>query len=135
MTIAATGRTIMLLDDDAFDQMLHERLLGKCGYDGKIISFSYPDEALEYLRNPANDPVDMIWLDVNMPRLTGFEFLDKAVEDLGESFVKVVVIMLTTSLLQADVDRARRHSFIRELVKKPIDEAGVRDLLSELASC
>ena len=81
--------TVMVVDDEEVDQFLYKRVLTRSGLVGNIIMFTYPDEALEYLKSAECEPIDVLLLDINMPRMSGFEFLDKATVEVGRSHGKI----------------------------------------------
>jgi CheY-like chemotaxis protein len=112
--------TVMLIDDESFDQKLYQRVIARSGIVGRVISHLYAEDALAYLMTADHDPVDVIFLDINMPRMNGFEFLDAATREIGASFAKIVVIMLTTSLEARDRERASRHPAVRRFINKPL---------------
>lgn len=68
---------IMLIDDEKVDLMLYRRLFVQWSEEVETVVFSYAFEALEYLKDETNPPVDAILLDINLPRMSGFEFLDE----------------------------------------------------------
>ena len=112
--------TAMLLDDEVFDQKHYHRILERSGMVENIVGFLYPDEALEYLRQKDRPEIDVLFLDINMPRLNGFEFLEAATKEFGNDFARTVVIMLTTSLDPEDEARARHFSVVKEYFNKPL---------------
>ncbi len=111
---------LMMIDDDAVDHKLCQRLIARSGLVDEFVGFLSAEEALAHLGDAANPAVDVILLDVNMPRMNGFEFLDTAIQQLGEGFAQVVVVMLTTSLDPKDEERARSFSIVREFCHKPL---------------
>lgn len=110
----------MLIDDDEIDQMMYERAIKRSGLVEKTIPFRYAGEALEYLKKHDCEKIDIIFLDINMPRMDGFEFLDRAVNELKPSFSNLVIIMLTTSLNPEDKIRADSYSIVRDYITKPL---------------
>lgn len=120
MNIAPFIPLVMLIDDESFDQSLYRRLIARTGLVGEVMSFTYADEALAYLSAPDSRRADVIFLDINMPRMNGFEFLEAATERLGPEFAKIVVVMLTTSLIEKDRERAAAFPVVRCFINKPL---------------
>lgn len=120
MTKTPPVNRLVIIDDSKIEQKLYRLIVERSGLVGEVISFYYADEALEYLCSDPKPEVDCIALDINMPRMTGFEFLDAATERLGDDFVKLVVVMLTTSLDPEDRKRAARHAVVRDFFNKPL---------------
>ena len=116
----------MCIDDEAVDLMLNLRILSRCEDFGEILTFPDAEQALDFLRGHQGATIDVIFLDVNMPRMTGFEFLEAATAELGPRFARGVVIMLTTSLRDADKARAARFDVIRDYLPKPLSPEKAR---------
>ena len=116
----ARDRRVFVIDDNAVDLMLYRRIMERSGHFSEVLTFAYAAEALDWLDAHEDLPVDAILLDVNMPRMNGFEFLAAADERLGPRFDAYVVIMLTTSLDPDDVERARSFDAVRGYVNKPL---------------
>ena len=112
----------MVIDDEQSDQMMHERIMRKSGLVDDIIAFTYADEALAFLRNAPDMRIDGIFLDINMPRMTGIEFLE-AVEMEMPHRVMPVVMILTTSTNPRDRIWAERLHLVRGFVSKPLTMA------------
>lgn len=112
--------TVMLIDDEEIDQRAYKRVLTRTGLVDRILSFSYADEALLFLKENPREKVDIIFLDINMPRMNGFEFLEAAVAELGAGFARMVVVMLTTSLNLSDRQRAESNPVVRGFLEKPL---------------
>lgn len=121
MTSSGKLGRVMLIDDERVDQMMYKRILTRSQMADDIVSFMYAEEALAYLTDPDMPPVDLIFLDINMPRMTGFEFLEAVEERLGTKLQTAVVIMLTTSLNQADRERAAKFPRVKGYFNKPLD--------------
>lgn len=122
----------MLIDDEAIDQMIYRRVIGRSGCVSDVISFNYAEDALVYLKNPDNPKVDVIFLDINMPRMNGFQFLEAATKQLGPVFARSVIVMLTTSLDPLDHERAARFPVVQHFIQKPLTVEDVTQVASAL---
>lgn len=112
--------TLMIIDDDEVDQMLYQRIIKRAGIVDVTIAFRLAEEALEYLRRTDREHVDLIALDINMPRMNGLEFLAAATKELGDTFSSSVVVMLTTSLDAKDEAYARSFEAVKAFESKPL---------------
>ena len=112
--------SVMLIDDSAVDQKLCQRLIMRSGLVETFIGYLSAEEALDHLRRSELPAVDAILLDINMPRMDGFEFLEVATQELGDRFALIVVMMLTTSLDPEDKKRARQFSVVKDYCNKPL---------------
>lgn len=86
-------------------------------------------QALDYLEQAEHGP-DLIFLDINMPRMNGWEFLDRYRNLDPNHKAKVIIIMLTTSLNPADVFRSSHIPEISEFETKPLTQKKLETILT-----
>ncbi|MFW8595641.1 response regulator [Cribrihabitans neustonicus] len=115
----AIGR-VVVVDDDRADQIFYRRIIRRSKLADDIIMFDYAEEALEFLSGDDCPPVDVILLDINMPRMNGFEFLEEACRRLGPDLGQALVVMLTSSLDPRDLQRAQRFEAVKGYLSKPL---------------
>ncbi len=112
---------LMLIDDNDIDHTLYRRLIDKSGLVENVHCFTMATDALAYLNERVHPKIDVILLDINMPRMNGFEFLDEATRLFGSDFARITVVMLTTSLSEQDRVRADRYEVVRDYIHKPLE--------------
>ncbi len=123
---------VLLVDDDETANFLNQSLLEDLAVAGQILVAHNGMEALDVLQKQCSQGrcPQLILLDINMPVMNGFEFLD-AYQQLEIAHKQsVVIVMLTTSLNPNDVGRLGKIPAVGFL-NKPLTEQMVRDLLSQ----
>ena len=86
---------ILLVDDSDDDIFLVREAFRESGVAHRLDAISDGEEALSYLREHANDRPDVVLLDINMPRFSGFDVLEWVQSD--PELRSIPVVMLTTS--------------------------------------
>lgn len=118
----------MLIDDDVDDNFFHEMALREADITENIKVAESGFEALDFLSKEPTTP-DLIFLDINMPKMNGWEFLNEYSKLETEKKAKMVIIMLTTSLNPADEAKAKKMSDIITFKTKPLTTEMVEDVL------
>lgn len=123
----------LLIDDDSIGLFLTERLLKREAFSEDIASFSGAEDALAFIRDvPAGVP-RVIFLDLNMPVMDGWEFLEalRPLEDQLRG--RCHIFILTSSLAQSDTVRVQEFPLVSGLIHKPIDSAQIQAVRAQLA--
>jgi CheY-like chemotaxis protein len=125
-------KVILLVDDDQATNHYHEIMLTDWGVAEKIYKVSNGREALDFLKNQESEKPSLIMLDINMPVMNGFEFLEEY-EQLNEhEKASYLVFMLTSSLHNRDIERAKGFKSLNGYCEKPMAEDIIRDILSKI---
>ena len=124
-------KCIMLIDDDRTTNFFHAQVIKRANCAETVVVKQYAEDALAYLVSLKDDSMrpDLILLDVNMPRMNGWEFLEQYKLLPEEQKAKIVIVMLTTSLNPADRDKAQTINEISEFAIKPLDPEMLHALL------
>ncbi|WP_291962938.1 response regulator [Maribacter sp.] len=120
---------ILLIEDDPIFTFLLEKGIKHAQLKGETINFTNGKPAIEYLNNEySNDKNYIIFLDLNMPVMNGWEFMDQL--ETFASTNNCMVFVLTSSAYQQDIDRLKKKPLVADFVTKPITEfllKGIKD--------
>lgn len=123
---------ILLIDDDEPTNFINELVIKKAGCTHKIVAKQGAREALEYLMSQedgAHPRPDLIFLDINMPAMNGWDFLEeyRKLHELQKG--QIIIVMLTTSLNPDDEEKASRIKEINDFKSKPLTKEILQEIL------
>jgi len=124
-----TYQRFILIDDNEADNVYHEIMIRRAGFQGEILVFESGVDALAFFMEDHLSVPTCIFLDINMPMMDGFEMAEQATPLLIDK-PSVVMLMLTSSGSPADRERAGTLPIIQGYVTKPLDVATVHKLMS-----
>lgn len=120
-----TIKSIFLVDDSEAEQFLYKSIIEVFDPEVEVISAYDGQEAIELLTNGTVIP-DVILLDINMPRVNGFEFLDIYQKQFKDEHI--VITMVTSSSQTSDKEKAMSYDVVHKYFEKPL----TMDHLTEL---
>jgi CheY-like chemotaxis protein len=119
-TITRTDYHIMLIDDDPAFNFLNEEIIRYSRFTERVSTFISPSAALATLRESKENWPEIILLDINMPLMTGWEFLE-AFEAMPEAaFNRCKIFMLSSSSNPADVEKSKTFKSVYNFYEKPL---------------
>lgn len=124
---------IVLIDDDSLTNYINRRILARALPGVEIVDFKNGRRALDALKQmtvPEGGDI-LVFLDINMPLMSGWEVLDHLALELPDLPVKVV--MLTSSVDRSDRQKAAGYDRVISFISKPIDSQNLTRLLRQLS--
>ena len=120
-TTAVKYSNVMLVDDNPMDNMVNGQLIDSCGFAKKHKAFESAMETLQFLRTAApQDLPEVIFLDIIMPGMDGFQFLDEF-EKLSDDIRKrCKIVLLSSSDSFKDLNRANKNKLVKKFLNKPL---------------
>ena len=127
---------VCLIDDDKVYQYTAKMILETTGLTNDIKTFFNGKEAIDFLSDPDNQQVDIIpdviFLDINMPIMNGWNFLQSFDEIRKNLPKKVIIYVVSSSVDESDIHRSKNFESVTDYIIKPINREKYRQLLSIL---
>jgi CheY-like chemotaxis protein len=123
----------MLIDDNEDDNFFHERVIRKSSYADIILVKQSALDALNYLKKDLleSEYPDLIFLDINMPAMNGWEFLEEFNQLTKVSQRNPIIIMLTTSDNPDDKENANTYKIVSDFKTKPLTKDMLDSIIQE----
>lgn len=124
---------IVLVDDNETTSFLNNRLLSRLALAEKVSTFTRAEEASRFLWDDAQTtpkPADLVFVDLKMPGMSGFDFLEQYNKLPAAVQERTVVAVLTTSMHAADTARVAQYPNV-EYLTKPLTEEKLQRLLAK----
>ncbi|HWZ34565.1 MAG TPA: response regulator [Mucilaginibacter sp.] len=118
--------TCLLVDDNYIDNFITRRLLESSKFAENIVVTESPAEAISMLETGTVKP-DVIFLDIRMPQMNGFEFLD-AFDKLDIDKADIKVFLLSSSFDPTDIRRSSDNKYITQFIHKPLTHKILEEL-------
>lgn len=112
---------VILVDDSDHDNFFHDIALRKCGFSGEIKIFDKGEDALAFLLNDRVSVRTMVFMDINMAGMGGFE-LARTLQEQLEPGVPLQLHMLTASSWSVDKAEADSIGLIQSYLVKPLTQ-------------
>ncbi|MGF7081198.1 response regulator [Mucilaginibacter sp. UYCu711] len=127
--------SFIIIDDTELDHFIARKMITNANNAFKVKSFLDASQALEYIvadNHDAGIKIILVFLDIYMPLMNGFEFveefekLDKAIQD------KYYIVALTSSIETSDINRIRSYPAVRGKITKPLLAEDISALLNNI---
>lgn len=126
--------TVMLIDDNEIDNLINQKMIEAADIASNIYTHTGAKSAIEFLKNMENLEVadrvlpDIIFLDIDMPLMDGFQFLDEFDKLTGVAKGKCRVVMLTSSINPQDMSKSKKYPYVKMYINKPLSHESLMKL-------
>lgn len=131
---------VLLVEDDPIAVMLCTKVIEKTGFAGEIETVFNGRMALDYYQNllsqsetgELEDYPELILLDLNMPVMTGWEFLEEFIRNIYPFCPETRVVIISSSIVPEDRKKAGEYSVVRDFLSKPISVTDIEKLSADM---
>ncbi|MGN6180657.1 MAG: response regulator [Mucilaginibacter sp.] len=125
--------TCLLIDDNYIDNFVTSKILESSNFAENVIIRQSPDDAMESLRTGVIKP-DVIFLDIRMPTMSGFEFLEQYDALNLENKDDIKIFMLSSSLDPNDIKKSMVNKHVLHFLHKPISYQALEEIFANEVS-
>jgi CheY-like chemotaxis protein len=125
-------KTVLLIDDNEVDLKINSKIIEISKLFEEIVLCHSAEAGLTYIhQNLSNESLlpDFILLDIQMPDMDGFDFLERYKKLPVQFTDKCLIAILSSTLDFGDIQRAQANPFVIKLLKKPLFPKELKDLL------
>lgn len=119
--------SIILIDDDPINNLINKRLISKMDIADQVEEFLEAEKALNRIQNLADTENTLILLDINMPVMNGWDFLNAYLEEFKGRNDRI--IMLSSSIDFQDRQKAKQFTCVEGFIEKPLTPEKFKNLL------
>lgn len=127
--------SFIIIDDTELDHFIARKVITNANKNFNVKSFLNPYQALEHIANDSQDQsikIILVFLDIYMPLMNGFEFVDEF-EKLDPNIQeKYYIVALTSSVEVSDINLIRSYKSFKARVTKPVTATGLNSLLKKV---
>lgn len=124
--------SILLVDDDEINNFISIKLIKKALLNTEIMACLHGryaiDQLLEIQQKDPNKLPDYILLDINMPIMNGWEFLDEYTRLNIDPTGKTKVYIISSSVFSNDINKARSYPVVKDFISKPLNVDKIKEL-------
>ena len=134
MNFNSRSVSVLLVDDDEINNFISIKLIKKALLNTEIMAclngkFAI-DQLVEIQRKDPDKMPDYILLDINMPIMNGWEFLDEFKRLNIDAVGKCKIFIISSSVFSNDINKARSYPLVKDFISKPLNVDKIRELFT-----
>lgn len=126
---------IYVIDDDEIFQFITKKSFERLERNDELYFFLNGEDALQSIKNSVSGNVplpDLIFLDINMPIMDGWDFLAELQAMIDGATKKPKIYMVSSSIDEKDLLKSKTYTMIKDYIVKPIKDVNIKEILSGL---
>lgn len=123
--------SICIIDDDLIYQLIIKKVVERTGEFDTYCFCKNGLEAFEKFKSPDYKLPDIILLDINMPQMDGWQFLDSLIAHRPDFYHNTFVYVVTSSIAHSDRDKAKSYKEVSGFLSKPLSVEKLKEIANK----
>lgn len=119
----------LLIDDSPIDLLVQEKVVHTIFKQAEIFKAQTAQEALQWLNDNCDAFPQIIFLDINMPIMSGFDFLEEFKNQFSAQTSSTRIFIVSSSLDPVDLNKAEKEELVKGYLTKPLKLEEVKNLV------
>lgn len=129
---------VICIDDDPIALLLSKMVIARANFASNVVTLANGEEAIAYLckeRDKSHDTEDLlILLDLNMPVMDGWEFLEQFSQNLYNSYKNTKIILLSSSIDPNDIRKSQDFRMVLDFLPKPLTKEMLEKIITKFSA-
>ncbi len=121
-------RDICIIDDDQIYQLIIKKVIERTGEFDSYCFYNDGIEAIEKLKSSECSLPEIILLDINMPQMDGWQFLDSLIAHRPNFHLETIIYIVTSSIAHSDRDKAKSYKEVSGFLSKPLSVEKLKEI-------
>ena len=126
----APSKYVVLIEDDQAMNYYHQRLFVKQNFADEVLSYHSAVEALDGIKNMQLVARLYIFLDLNMPQMNGWQFIDELEKIKFDTNTQIKLFVLSSSVNPNDMMKAKQNSVVTDYLSKPLSIETITNIIT-----
>ncbi|MDQ3394110.1 MAG: response regulator [Bacteroidota bacterium] len=130
---------VLLVDDDEITHIIGKRVFKVTSFANEILTLTNGKEAIDYFdflvngnKDKKESAPDVVFLDINMPLMSGWDFLEDFTKLYYSHFPSINIFMLSSSVDPEDIERSKNYSSVKDYIVKPLTKETIEHVLLKI---
>lgn len=123
---------LVLIDDNPVDTFVATKILGLNGITQNVQVFHNPVEALDFFKNDEDASADFLLVDIHMPELNGFQFVEALKEARPDVLERATLYIVSSTVDQNDLEKVEADPHIKGMIGKPLRPDQVKKYICDI---
>lgn len=137
VTASTPLKKVLIIDDDPIHNMVSSKIIENAKFANETHKLLSGKKGLEYFQaikeNNFEDMPELLFLDINMPLMNGWEFLSEFEKMLEGSGKKISIYILTSSISHLDIKKAEESEIVKDFITKPLSVEKLNKIKNEVS--